>query len=483
MKPSIFIVLIIAGLLAGCERPTQKSVAEWKAEGNVKKLITALGSTDRRTSIPAAQALGELKAEQAVEPLASLFYSPDSQRVIAAIQALASIGNEPAETHLIAALKLKDRRVHTAAIAGLGALKSTRAIDPLTEILNTNDPRVATAAAVSLGLINDKTAIKPLAAKIGSPSYSLRFACVESIGSMGGEEAAEALAGLIGDNYSDLREIAIDTLIASGTFAEPYALDALHGKNTQARQSAATILKAIDAVPAGGKIRIFYLIAQIPPQTKGIDDSIVSQLAEMGNEAVGLLLKAVSHETPNIREHAFRALETIGKPCVAQAIQAVETHATPAGKKWFSERAVWEGAPSWRLDLWGAATALNPDFNPPDIETEGLSPKKQAVQVLTATQREIPREYIPLLIPLLAPFGMDSTDAVKEPDSISLFGSASREMKTIIDFRETTEKRLIDAGDIALFPLLAATGSSSKKIADSCRKILHETGHLPQKQK
>ncbi len=477
-KPSpiyyLLAILFMLGL-AGCERPVKKGIAEWKAEGNIEKLIAALGDADRRKSITAAQALGDLEAEQAVEPLAALLTNPDSQWVVAAIQALASIGTEPAETHLIGALELADSWARTTAIDGLGALKSTRAIDPLAKALNADDSRVATAAAVALGLIGDEKSIKPLAAKIDSPSYLLRLASVESLGSIGGQEAATALAVLIGDTNSDIRKTAIDTLIASGKFAAPYALDALHGKNAQARQSAATILKGIDAVPAGGKQRIFYLIAQIPPQTKEIDASIVLQLAEMGDKAVGILLKAVAHESVGLREHAFRALEAIGKPCVAQAIKAVETRASPAGKRWFSERASWEGAPSWRLDLWAAATALNPEFKLPSIKTKGLPPEEHAIQVLTATRSEVPREYIPLLIPLLAPLGVDSGDAAEESEPVSLFGSSVRHTKTTIDFREIAEQRLVAAGDAANFPLIAATGSRSKKIADSCAKLLRET--------
>lgn len=458
--------------LAGCERPVEKGVADWKAEGNIDALIVALDSLDRRINIPAAQALGELRAEQAVKPLAAQFTNPNSQLVVAAIQALISIGSESAEAYLVDALELKDTWSKTMAINGLGTLKSTQAIEPLIDILNTPDDRISTAAAVALGQINDKKAIAALATKIESPSYSLRLACVESIGSIGGEEAAEALLELIGDRHRAVREIAIDTLIANREIAAPYALTALHGKNEQGRQSAVTILESIDAVPTKGKIRIFYLIAQIPPQTEGVDLALVSQLADMGNDAVEILIKAVAHTSANVREHAFRALEIIGEPCVAQTVQAVETRATPAGKQWFNKRSSWEGAPSWRLDLWGAATALNPAFKHPYTQQNNMTEEEYAIQTLRATQSEVPREYIPLLIPLLVPVGAYTDNTPNEPDSIGLFGSSFRSKKTIVDFQEFAKQRLISAGDIALFPLIAATHSSSKQMADSCRELL-----------
>lgn len=466
--------------LTGCDLPVQKGVAEWKAEGNVEKLIAALRNPDRKISISATQALGEMKSEQAVDPLAALFTHPDPQQVIAAIQALISIGNEPAESHLIEALKLKDSWARTTAINGLVSMKSTRVTDPLIEMLNTSDQE-ATEAAVALGQLHDKKAIQPLAVKMETPYYLLRLACVESIASIGGEEAATALADLIGDKHGAIRAIAIDTLIAHKSIAEPYAITALHGKKAQARQSAALVLKGIDAVPTSGKIRVFYLLAQIPPLSEGIDHSIIIQLAGMGTEAIDMLIKAASHKEPALREYAFRALESIGEPCVSQVVKAVETRATPAGKKWFSERTTWVGAPSWRLDLWGAATAINPEFTMPLLKPQGMTSEVYALQTLQATRSEVRREYIPLLIPLLAPVG--SRSPVNTSGDTGLFGSSSRTTTTRIDYREIAEQRLLSAGDLATFPLMAATGARSKAITEAATELLREIQVLSLKSK
>ncbi len=475
--------LLVLGL-AGCGKAlVKKSITEWKEEGNVEKLLIILNDADRRKVITAAQALGELKAEQAIEPLAALLSSTDSQLVVATVEALVSIGTEPAETHLISALELKDRWARTTAINGLGSLKSTRAITPLAQTLDSDDEKIATAAADALGLIHSEKAVMPLVAKLESPSSSLRFACVKSLGSIGGQDAAVALSDFIGDPNDTIRKTTIDTLVATGKFAEPYALKALSGKNEQARQSAATILKSIDAIPAGGKYRFFYLLAQIPPQSKKVDRRIVLQLAELGSGASELLLKAVSYDSVGIREHAFRALEAIGEPCVAQAVKAVEQKATPAGKQWFSERGSWVGAPSWRIDLWAAATALNPKFKSPGIEPEGVSPREFAIRILTTTQYRVPREIIPLIIPLLAPIIVDTGQFEEEPGTTSLFGTSIRRQKTSIDFGETAEQRLLSAGDTALFPLIAASESHSLSISNSCKKLIQEITTQPAEDK
>lgn len=460
--------------LAGCKQ-VRKGIPEWKAEGNIEQLVNALNNKSQQTRIAAARALGELKAEAAVEPLAAQFARSDPQLLIVVVDALAAIGNEPAETHLIAALELQNFRARIAAAKGLGSLKSTRALDALAQVLDSPNGQVATAAAVALGQIGNEASILPLAAQISQPSYSRRLACIKALESIGGPDAATALFPLLGDKNHEIRKAAIATSVATGKVAEPQALAALRNKNAQTRLSAVTILKGIDRVPSvNNKNHILYLIAQIPFKRDRVDTSIVIQLAEIGDDAVEILLKAVAHTSPYIREHAFRALEIMGEPCVARAIKAVEIHAHPAGKQWFSERDSWEGAPSWRLDLWGAITALNPDFEPLRTNTIGLSPAERGRQILYATQANVSRESIPLLIPLLVPLSTGQGKAVEEAGTASLFGNSVRQMRSMIDFRETTEQRLRSAGDRAIFPLMAAAESASSRIAEPCAKLLLE---------
>lgn len=457
------IACLLLGLLVGCDRSLD-DVDDWQAQGNVAKLIKALGDGDRGIRIAATQALGDLKAESAVEPLAKLLPLPDSKQVGAAIDALVSIGGTAAENHLIAALSLKDRRTCVAASLGLGALKSTQAVDPLIRALNDGDAEIATAAATALGLINDKRAVAPLVGQLESRSFSLRLACVESLGRIGGDTAMADLTIALGDINKDIRQVAIDLFVATGEQAIPYALTTLRDSHAQTRLSAIAILTALDAAPIEGNDLAWYLLAQVPTgQRAFIKPATVDQLTQIGPSATEALLQALAHDESNIREHAFRALENIGEPCVAQAIEAAKKYATPIGKQWFAERTSWQGAPSWRIDLWGAATALKPDFE--------LSRTTMSSLRALSNKDNLSREYCPTLIHRL---GNQKNDPLQKR-TIDLFGADSAEIANEID-PEVAKQQLIAAGEIALFPLIAALGADNPKVVDASADILGEIG-------
>ncbi|MCK4563666.1 MAG: HEAT repeat domain-containing protein [Verrucomicrobia bacterium] len=469
----MLVIVCILGLvgLKGCER-TIEDVAKWKSQGKIGKLVCALGEEDREIRFAAAKALGELKAEPAVEPLAALLAESDPQLAITAIESLVAIGNESAEKHLVTAIYLEHSKVCLSAINGLGTLKSIRALQPLIITLNSPDNEIATAAATSLGLIGDEESIKPLAAKMQSHSSSLRLACVKSFRNIGGQEATAELANALGDINNKIRQFSIDSLVAIGEPAETYALAALRNKNAQARLGAVAVLKDSATVPTAGNDLVWYLLAQAPGENKAIDAATVSQLADMGNDAVEALLEAVAHDSSNLREHAFRALETIGEPCLLQAINAAEAHAGPAGKQWFNERTTWAGAPSWRIDLWGAATALNPYFKLNNHDATGLQSKESSLRTVATSKFQVSREYIPLLIDQIR-------EAAKSENielfKIDLFGADSQTIYEEGDWR-ISRKHLVTAGDLAVFPLIAALDASDQRVANVCANVLGTVG-------
>lgn len=449
--------------LTGCEK-TVDDIEKWKSKGQTEKLIGALDNDAREMRMAAAKALGELKAESAVEPLAELFSIPDSQLATTAVEALISIGNQSAENQLITALNLKDRRTCTTAILGLGSLKSSQAVDPLIHALNDGDAEIATAAATALGLIGDERSIGPLVAQLQARSFSLRLACVKSLGSIGGQASTEALTIALSDINKDIRQIAIELFVATGEQATPYALATLRDSNAQARLSAISILTAINAVPNEGNDFAWYLLAQVSTGKRAvIKTTTVDQLTQMGTDATEALLEAAAHDELNIREHAFRALENIGEPCVAQAIEAANEYATPAGRQWFADRSSWQGAPSWRIDLWGAATALDPDFK---LRRATLASLRSV-----SNKSQVAREYNPLLVNQLG----NQKKGLLQTRTVDLFGSDSAEVLEEIDPR-MARIQLIAAGDRAVFPLIAALDARDQQVADACAEILGEIG-------
>lgn len=463
--------LLLLGLV-GCSR-TVDDVARWTSNGNIEKLIGALEDPKPAVRKGAADGLGELKAEAAVDPLATLFNDPDSDVLLSGVEALVAIGNDPAGRHLTEALELRNAQARLLATEGLGQIKASHAVAVLVEALDDSD--INEAAAASLGLIGDEQASAALAEKLGFSPEPLRLECAKALGNTGGDAAIRGLVPAMSDENDSVRSAAIASLVAIGQSAVPAVLNALQHENKVVRSGAISVLEQTGAVPTEGQDLVWYRLAQVSlTGDEALDMAVVGQLAGMGAESTGTLLEAAAHNSADFRRHAERALEELGESCTAAAGAAATESAGTAGLAWFNERATWEGAPSWRLDLWGATTVLNPKFKPARINMEGLQPEERARKVLSLTRSRVSREYIPLLIPLLAPLHTDRVNKPEEPTF--LLGASSRHRERVIDFSEDAEKRLVSTGNIAVFPLIAALDSSSPQIADSCAKLLGEIG-------
>ncbi len=454
--------------LAGCEK-TVEDVSNWEARGKTKNLIKALDDSDMDVRRAAAAALKNLKPESAVEPLATTFSSSDAMLVLTAVEALAAIGNDPAVTHLITAMNHEGRKASIAAINGLGQLKASQAIEPLCEALNDIDDPISSAAAIALGRIGDPKAIQPLLTKMKDRSQILRLASINSLIQIGGPDTTAALALAMDDLSEDIRQIATDALIIIGKPAIPYALNNLRAEDALARQSAITILKGIGLIPTSDNDLVWYLSAQIPTEKKStIDEAMVRKLTEVGDGAIEALFEAAAHPAINIREHAFLALENLGEPAAGQAVLSAEAHAGAAGKKWFNQRASWNGAPSWRIDLWAAATALNPNFKLNQGKAADLKLKSNAARlVMNSSAFKATREYIPLLIIQLDYRAPQS----EHPEDVDARTTIVRE-STHDPHLQIAINRLAEAGELALLPLIAALDSNDPQVADCCAIIL-----------
>lgn len=456
----ILAIVCVLGL-TGCER-TLEDISTWESKGQTAKLIKALGDDNTKVCTAAATALGKMKAESAVAPLAGLFTHANPKVAVAAVESLAAIGGKSAEQQLITAINHNDLRVCLAAISGLGTTQAVSAIDPLSKMLDAIDDEIACAAATALGQMNDAAAVKPLTDKVQTRAQSLRLACVRSLGSIGGPESTEGLVLALGDISKNVRQEAIHALVTTGKSAAPHALTTLRREEANARQSAITILKAIDAVPTEGHDFVWYQLAEIPASQKvRINAELVNQLAGIGTDAIDALLEGVAHEDLNIREHAFRALERIGEPCLLKAMEAVDAHATSAAQQWYASRPSWAGSPAWQNDLWGAATALSPHFEPIGRINEDL-----LIRLLADRKTQLRRKYIPLLISL-------NTDA--DNSKIDLFGADASGFNGTA-YRNDAMLRLATAGDRAVLPLIAALEDSDTQVTDSCAEVLGNIG-------
>lgn len=464
-------------VLVGCSR-TPEDIARWKAKGNIGKLVGAFQDPKSNIRYDAATALGDLKAAAAVDPLATLFNDPERNVGLAAVAALVSIGNNPAIGHLTTALQLENNEARALAATGLGTLKAARAGDALVGALDDPEETVGIAAATSLGLIGEEKASGPLAKLLKTASPKLRLACAEALGKTQGPAAIEGLVGALADDRDEVRQAAVESLVAIGQPAVPAMLDALKDDQEATRRGALAVLSAVDAVPTSGKNLIWYELARASiGHAQDLDMAVVDRLSSMGDAAIDTLLEACAHNVAAFRNHAFRALETIGEPCTAKAIAAATAQAGPVGLAWFNARSDWSGAPAWRLDLWGALAALNPAFSLNQATAANLQAQGRSAFRIIGVPGFVPtRETIPLLIRLLGdetvpPPEQPDTDAHGMPivkQAIDRFHGETNQQKA--------REKLLEAGDRAVLPLIAALYDRNERIAGHTAAILGEQG-------
>ena len=483
MQRNTFIRLLALMLIAilgltGCSR-TIDDVAKWKASGNTAKLIKALSDPKVEVRQGAAEALGELKAGPAVDALAALYNDPEEGVVLTAVNALAAIGTPSTTTPMIAALKLDNPEARTTAATALGELAATAAVEPLSEALEDTEESVQLAAATSLGQIGDEAGSKALVKQLSSGSDAVRLACAEALRSTGGDVAADGLIGALADFNGGVRKAAETSLVAIGKPSAPYALKALRSGNKQIRAGAIGVLREIKSIPLTGSDAIWFTLAKVSvDRSDAINPDVVKQLAKRDDE-VETLLEACAHSSADFREHTIHALEIMGEPVTAQAVSAAEAHAGPKAIDWFNTRGNWNGYPSWRIDLWAALAALNPDFELDMTTASSLAMQgRPAFNVIASPQFKPIREYIPLLIGLL---GDQTEPPPEEPDydeeglpiikkhRDTFRGKANQEM---------AKDKLEAAGDAATLPLIAALQSNNALVAGHAAELLGDVGEM-----
>ena len=479
-------MMVLLGL-AGCSR-TIDDVARWTESGDIENLIGALDDPKLAIRKGAIEGLGRLKAAQAIDalvamlsdtreiaclaanslgligdekasaPLAEKFRTSSIERRLACGKALGHTGGNVAAEALVLALaddnvkirivaaeslsaigdsaipaiinglECDQKAIRKWAAAELGRLKAAQSVDALVAALDDDAEEIACLAATSLGLIGDEKASAPLAKKFSTSSVPLRLACGKALGHTGGPVAAEALVPAMADSNDGIRPVAIASLSAIGKPSVPALLNALKDCHKAVRAGALSILGQTGSIPTAGDDLFWYRLARVSANGgKTFDMAVIGQLADMDH--VETLLEVAAHGCPDFRRYACRALEELGEPCTVAAIATAVDDAGTEGLAWFNGRSDWKGAPSWRLDLWGAAAALNPDFKPA---------------------------------------GADRSPAPKDiPQLIAQLDGKNQQIAKV---------KLIEAGPTAVFPLIAALGDHDPKVADFAARILEKIG-------
>lgn len=485
---------IVLGL-AGCKRDP-RDIEKWKAAGDTRKLISAMGDHRQFVRIDAIEALAELQSKEALEPLAALFSDPDPFIAHKAIDTVASMDDPRVEKHMLRVLGFKTAEARTTAATKLGTLKSEAAVEPLIAALGDKDASVVAAAAKALGQIGTPEAIGPLAEKVCARSFNVRMASVTSLGQLGGTEAAKGLEPAMGDLSKKVRIAAIEGLVGIGPPSAPLALDALRSGNHFARESGIAVLQGLNDVPTTGSDLVWYQLARLTTGENPVVDPAKDTGLPSIDDNMGALLEALAHEQREVRDYALLALAAIGESAAAPAMALAEQNAGPKAKTWINGRSVWYGAPDWKIDLWAAATTLDPGFNVNGRIAFALKPHSHSAEQMMKSEEFKPsRGYIPLLIAQYATLGTEYSTGVT---SHSFFGIeftigatkfSTDQTQEQIDRQRTkrcrllSEKHLINTDYQAVLPLLAALNDADIEIvaysARTLLKICHERAEEP----
>jgi len=183
------------------------------------------------------------------------------------------------------------------------------------------------------------------------------------------------------------------------------------------------------------------------------------------------LLEGVASPLPKARETAFLPLELLGEPAAKPALEAAESRASKKALDWLDQRDTWRGAPSWRLDLWGAAAALSPDFTyDPGLAEELSNEGPDSSSLVIRSGFRPTREYIPVLISLL------ESISTRSKHTINFFGISIESRSEIPTLARKSLliniDRLKEAGSTAVFPLIAGLGDDDPQVSDGCAHVL-----------
>lgn len=439
------LVLMMMGLV-GCSR-TVEDVAKWEADGNIEKLTEALADPKAEVREAAVKSLGTLNTVTAIDDISACFNDSEASVVLAAVNALAAMESGAAVTPMIAALKLEEPAARITAAQALGRLKARSAVKPLIEMLDTPNEEELLAVIASLAKIGSEKASQPVVEKLASSSsIKVRKACIDALSATGGPVALKTLVDALADSNDLIREAATTSLIKIGDPAIPSIMDGLSSNNRDVRRASVALLLGLSAIPTEGNALAWYQIARATTdEDMEIDPETVNTLVGMGMDAVTPLLEAAAHSDAEIRDYAVIALESIGEPCASKATTLVLARAKPDAKAWFKGRTAWSGAPSWRIDLWGAIAAFNPQFEYNGSKVATLKAGGTgAAALISRSNFTTTRPYIPLLINLLA------DEACVDPVSEKLAG----------------------AGVKATFPLIAAIQDENPAIAEGAAAII-----------
>ena len=323
-------------------------------------LIELLGYRSTWTRKNAIELLGEFREIEAIEPLIKLLDCTDIIVRDEAIKSLKLIGKSAAEP-LHAALLAANPEIRKRLAAVLGEIGDRRALEPLIAILkdrgvnNSTSKSVSEAllradAATALGALGDVAAIGPLQDAVENDRMAVGVAAMGSLVQLGDEKQLDGLHVLLQSDDPDARFCAIQAL---GRIKNPQSLTHLElfrrirkpkvvitKQEKRDSEDADRALRSINRIlevlvgppdplpkrdpftdtdaPAPRDLSGYAKVLKLPDES--LRREAAKALAEIGDEAVALLLVALNDQDAYVRISAVvglgefggeRALETL----------------------------------------------------------------------------------------------------------------------------------------------------------------------------
>jgi HEAT repeat protein len=201
---------------------------------------------------------------------------------------------------LIKTLEDSNKGIRIESARALGKIKDEKAVAPLIKVLEAGDIRIP--AIEALAGIGDPKAVGPLVKILGHTNRSLRIHTAKALGGIGDPGAVEPLIKSLQDKDGDVVRHVAEALgrIGVARAVEPL-LKVLNKGGDYVRKGAAEALKMLGWQPTNDEIGIRYYIAE----------RNFKKCIEIGDPAVGPLIRNLDHSDPSVRLKAAGALKSI----------------------------------------------------------------------------------------------------------------------------------------------------------------------------
>jgi len=251
--------------------------------------------------------IGKMEKKRDFKGLIRALEHKDSSTKSRAMDALVRIGT-PAVGPIAEALKIEGYGAGMELVMTLRRIGDSKAVEPLVQALKDEDQRIRREAAEALNEIGDPRATKPLIEALRDAHSTVRMSAADALGTIGDASAVEPLFQSVWDEDEGVQERAAEALRKMGEAAVTFLVQALKGKNREARSRAASALNKIGWQPSDEAERAHFLVTRAPELGKKEWDD----LALIGEPAVEPLIYVMGDEHVSVRRAAVEALGKIG---------------------------------------------------------------------------------------------------------------------------------------------------------------------------